>query len=109
LAAHGLGTALLRGVSNRARRLGKDGLECESRADDDYSIGFLKMAVVLPAWRRRGIATTLLRAQIAAAKRAELETLVAWERSEHVGRMYGAKLGFEPRTTTVGFRGPLLQ
>ena len=67
-----------------------------------------RMAVVLPEWRRRGIATLLLRAQLSAAKRAAIETVIAWGRSEHVGRTYGAKVGFEVQTETIGFRGPLL-
>jgi GNAT superfamily N-acetyltransferase len=216
----GIGAALLRDLSERARRLGKDGLECESRAHDEYSIAFLerrgfvesgrtakyvldlagydgsepvppegielalladrpdllpgmyevakatfpeiggyqalqaatfhkwqmyqlgsprtalemtpvalaggevigfatllrdddgrsaehRMAVVLPEWRRGGIATTLLQAQLAAAKRASIETVVAWARSTHVGQVYGTRLGFEPCAETVAFRGPL--
>jgi ribosomal protein S18 acetylase RimI-like enzyme len=66
-----------------------------------------RMAAVLPEWRRRGIATTLLRAQLAAAKRASVDTVIAWGRSDHVGQVYGTRLGFEPRTETIGFRGPL--
>jgi GNAT superfamily N-acetyltransferase len=216
----GIGSALLQDLSERARRLGKDGLECESRAHDDYSIAFLerrgfveagraakyvldlrafdgvdatapegvelatladrpellegmyevakatypeiggfqarqartlhewqlyqlgspgtaldmspvavaddrvigfatltlhangvsaehRMAAVLPEWRRQGIATTLLRAQLAAAKRAGVETVVAWARGEHVGHVYVTRLGFETCAETVAFRGPL--
>lgn len=217
----GIGTALLRRLSEHARGLGKEGLECEARGHDEYSIAFLdrrgfveqgrarkfvldlheadardapsppgvelvmlserprlvermyevatithpdlggfqarhadnflewqvyqlgspllalemtpvalsgeqvigfatlirgtdgrsaehRMAVVLPEWRRQGVATAMLRAQIVAAKRASLETLVAWERSEHAGRTYGHKVGFQPRGETIRFRGPLL-
>jgi GNAT superfamily N-acetyltransferase len=216
----GVGSALLQDLSDRARRLGKDGLECESRAHDDYSIAFLerrgfaatgraakyeleldafdgaepspppgielamvsdrpdllqgmyrvaevtfpemggyqarqarsflewqlyqlgspgialdmspiavaggevigfatlirrpdgrtaehRIAAVLPEWRRKGVATTLLRAQLAAAKRASIDTVIAWGRSRHLGVVYGARLGFEPRTETIAFRGPL--
>ena len=216
----GVGSALLRDLSDRARRLGKQGLRCESRAHDDYSIAFLerrgftatgsaakyeleldvfdgeeptppagvelamvsdrpdlveamyrvaevtfpemggyqaqqarsllewqlyqlgsprialdmspialaddevigfatlirqsdgrtaehRIAAVLPEWRRKGIATTLLRAQLAAAKRANLETVIAWARSGHAGRVYGTRLGFEPKAETIAFRGPL--
>jgi mycothiol synthase len=216
----GVGTALLRDLSARARTLGKDGLECESRAHDAYSIHFLerrgfieagrvseyvldlaeyddsetpkvdgvevvmlsdrpdlladmyavakvtfpevggyqaeqaatfhewqlyqfgsagaaldmtpialaggevigfatlirradgrtaehRMTVVRPDWRRRGIATLLLRVQLSAAKRAAVETVTAWARSGHAGQVYGTRVGFQPRTETVAFRGPL--
>lgn len=66
-----------------------------------------RIAVVSPRWRRRGIATTLLRAQVAAAKREGFESVIAWERSEHTGSVYGTKIGFSPRAETIGFRGPL--
>jgi GNAT superfamily N-acetyltransferase len=216
----GVGSALLRELSERARRLGKEGLDCESRAHDEYSIAFLerrgfvelgrsakyvldlsqyegpdpsqtegielamladrpdllpgmyevakvtypevggyqakqaeslhewqlyhlgspgtaldmtpiaiadgdvigfatlvrradgrsaehRICAVLPEWRRRGIATLLLQAQLAAAKRAALETVIAWGRSGHVGKTYGTKLGFEQQAETIAFRGPL--
>lgn len=216
----GVGSALLQELSERVRRLGKEGVDCEARAHDDYSVAFLerrgfvelgrsakyvlelerfdgadpvppegvelatlserpdllqgmyevarltypevggyqarqaetfgdwqlyhlgsprtaldmtaialaggrvvgfatlthgldgrsvehRIAVVLPEWRRRGIATTLLRAQLAAAKRAGIQTVIAWGRSKHVGVPYGTELGFETRTETIAFRGPL--
>ena len=216
----GVGSALLRDLSDRVRRLGKEGLECESRAHDDYSIAFLerrgfaatgsaakyeleldafdgheptppegvelamvaerpdllqgmyrvaeltfpemggyqakqaesfhdwqlyqlgsagialdmcpialagdevigfatlirrpdgrtaehRIAAVLPEWRRKGIATTMLRAQLVVAKRASLQTVIAWGRSRHAGLFYGTRLGFEPRAETIAFRGPL--
>jgi mycothiol synthase len=216
----GVGSALLRELSERARRLGKEGIECEARADDGYSVEFLKrrgfvefgrsakyvlelsryveaepvlpegirlallsdrpdllqgmyevakatypevggyqaeqartfhewqlyqlgsprlaldltplalagdevvgfatlirgldgrsvehrIAVVSPRWRSRGIATALLRAQVNAAKREGFETVIAWQRSDHVGSVYGTKIGFSPRAETIGFRGPL--
>lgn len=216
----GVGTALLRELSERARRLGKEGLDTESRAHDAYSIGFLerrgfvelgrsakyvlelstyeepeasqtegvdvvmladrpdllpgmyevaratypevggyqakqaeslyewqlyhlgspgtaldmtplalangevigfatlirradgrtaehRIAAVRADWRRRGIATLLLRTQLAAAKRAGVETVVAWGRSQHAGQPYGTSVGFEIQTETIAFRGPL--
>jgi N-acetylglutamate synthase-like GNAT family acetyltransferase len=216
----GIGAALLRELSERARRLGKEGLETESRAHDEYSIAFLerrgfvetgrsakyvlelskyegpvlsrsegvelamladrpdllqgmyevakltypevggyqakqaeslhewqlyhlgsprtaldmtpiaiaegkvigfatlirradgrsaehRICAVHPDWRRRGIATLLLQAQLAAAKQAGLETVIAWGRSAHVGQTYGTKLGFEQQAETIAFRGPL--
>ena len=66
-----------------------------------------RICAVLPEWRRRGIATLLLQTQLAAAKRAGLEAVIAWGRSAHVGSNYGTKLGFEPRGETIAFRGPL--
>lgn len=216
----GVGAALFRELSERARRLGKEGLVCESRAHDDYSISFLerrgfvetgraakfvldlgeyeavdpvppegvevamlaerpelvpdmyevaketypevggfqarqaerlqdwqlyqlgspgvaldmtplaiaegtvvgfatmnlqadgrsaehRIAAVRSEWRRRGIATFLLQAQLNAAKRAGVETVVAWGRSAHAGRTYGTRVGFESRGETIAFRGPL--
>jgi ribosomal protein S18 acetylase RimI-like enzyme len=38
----GVGTALLRELSNRARGLGKEGLHFEARADDEYSLQFVE-------------------------------------------------------------------
>ena len=66
-----------------------------------------RICAVLPDWRGRGIATVLLQEQLAAAKRAGVETIVAWGRSADVGRTYGTKLGFEPCGETIAFRGPL--
>lgn len=216
----GVGAALFREVSERARRLGKEGLECEARAGDGYSIAFLgrrgfvelgraakyaldlseyegpdssqteevelamlaerpdllagmyevakatypeaggyqakqaesvqawqlyhlgspgtaldmtpvaiadgevigfatmilqtegrtaehRMAAVRADWRRRGIATLLLHAQLGAAKDAGVETVIAWGRDGHDGSTYGAKLGFKPCAETISFRGPL--
>jgi ribosomal protein S18 acetylase RimI-like enzyme len=38
----GVGSALLGELSERVRRLGKDGLHLEARADDPYSLGFVE-------------------------------------------------------------------
>jgi mycothiol synthase len=216
----GVGAALLQNLSDRVRRLGKEGLECESRAHDDYSIAFLerrgfaatgsaakyeleldafdgaapsppagvelamvsdrpdlvpgmyrvaeatfpelggyqasqartlhewqlyhlgspgtaldmspialagdevigfatlirrsdgrtaehRIAAVLPAWRQKGIATALLQAQLVAAKQASVQTVIAWARSDHAGAVYWTRLGLEPRSETIAFRGPL--
>lgn len=67
-----------------------------------------RIAAVRADWRRRGVATLLLRTQLAAAKRAGLQTIIAWGRSEHSGQPYGTKLGFEIETATIAFRGPLM-
>ena len=66
-----------------------------------------RIAAVRADWRRRGIARLLLQAQLAAAKRAGLGTVVAWGRDGHAGRTYGADLGFEKHAETIAFRGPL--
>jgi GNAT superfamily N-acetyltransferase len=66
-----------------------------------------RIAAVRADWRRRGIATLLLRTQLAAAKRAGVETVVAWGRSQHAGQPYGTSVGFEIQTETSAFRGPL--
>ena len=61
-------------------------------------------------WRRRGVATALKRAQIAAAKRAGLERLLteSEERNEPMRRL-NEKLGFvpAPEWSMVVMRGPL--
>jgi mycothiol synthase len=216
----GVGAALLHELSERARRLGKEGLVCESRAHDDHSIAFLerrrfvetgraaklvldlagyeateasppegvelamladrpdllpsmyevakltypelggfqarqaerlqdwqlyqlgspgtaldmtplaiadetvigfatmnlqaggriaehRIAAVRAEWRGRGIATLLLETQLNAAKRAGVETVVAWGRTADVGKTYGTTLGFESRGETIAFQGPL--
>jgi GNAT superfamily N-acetyltransferase len=209
----GVGTALLREFSDRARRLGKEGLEVEARADDVYSVAFLerrgfvevdrwtqlvlgldthepldpapperveiawlsdrpdllealfdvaresqrdqtgsfqawqayelgdprilleltaialagdeaigyttfvrfadervgchRVLTVLPAWQDHGIGQALTKAQIAAAKRAGLETLFAWARPWQHHELYES-LGYEPRSVSIDFRGPLL-
>jgi mycothiol synthase len=66
-----------------------------------------RIAAVRADWRRQGIATLLLRTQLAAAKRAGLQTVIAWGRSEHAGQPYGTQLGFEIQSETIAFRGPL--
>jgi GNAT superfamily N-acetyltransferase len=66
-----------------------------------------RIAAVRADWRGRGVARRLLLAQLAAAKRARLETVVAWGRDGRTGKTYGAGLGFEERAETISFRGPL--
>jgi mycothiol synthase len=62
-------------------------------------------------WRRRGVATALKRAEIAAAKRAGFRRLVteSEERNEPMRRL-NEKLGFvpAPELSTVVMRGPLV-
>jgi mycothiol synthase len=69
------------------------------------------LTAVKRAWRRRGVATALKRAQIAAAKRRGYARLVteSEERNEPM-RNLNLKLGYrpEPSLSTVVLRGPLL-
>lgn len=67
------------------------------------------LTAVRRAWRRRGVATALKRAQIAAAKRAGFRRLVTGSEERNVAmRSLNAKLGYrpEPSLNTVVFRGP---
>ena len=67
------------------------------------------LTAVKRAWRRRGIATALKQAQIAAAKRAGFQRLITGseERNEPM-RSLNAKLGYtpEPQLNTCVLRGP---
>jgi mycothiol synthase len=60
-------------------------------------------------WRRRGVATALKRAQMAAAKRAGFRRLVTGSEERNVPmRNLNAKLGYlpEPSQSQVILRGP---
>jgi GNAT superfamily N-acetyltransferase len=67
----------------------------------------IRMAAVQPAWRRRGVALALLRAQLAAARASGLRRAIAWQRTEAVAGLVD-RLGFERSGSTVIFRGSLL-
>jgi mycothiol synthase len=73
---------------------------------------FHGLTVTRRDWRRRGVATALKHAEIAAAKRAGLERLLteSEERNEPMRRL-NEKLGFvpAPEWSTVVMRGPLAQ
>jgi len=79
---------------------------------DDYGdFGFHGLTAVKRAWRRRGVATALKRAQIAAAKERGFRRLVTGSEERNAPmRNLNAKLGFrpEPSLSTVELRGPLL-
>jgi GNAT superfamily N-acetyltransferase len=67
------------------------------------------LTAVKRAWRRRGVATALKRAQIAAAKRAGFRRLVTGSEERNIAmRSLNAKLGYkpEPSLNTLVFRGP---
>ena len=60
------------------------------------------------AWRGRGIATALKRAQIEWARSAGLERLVTTNDETNVPmRGINARLGYEPRPGAIVVRGPL--
>ena len=70
--------------------------------------GFHEMTAVRPAWRGRGIALALKRAQVASAKAAGLRKLAAVN-SEHNPAMQrvNERLGFVQEPAALHFRGPL--
>ncbi len=53
------------------------------------------------------VATVLACAQADRARELGLERIISWRRNEAIARVH-AELGFELRTTSIGFRGPLL-
>jgi len=66
-----------------------------------------RVLTVHPDWKARGVGAALTRAQIAAARRAEFTTLFAWARPWEHYELY-VSLGYEPRSTSIDFQGPLL-
>jgi GNAT superfamily N-acetyltransferase len=77
--------------------------------DDFGRHGHHGLTAVKRAWRRRGIATALKRAQIAAAKERGFERLVTGSEERNVPmRNLNAKLGYRPtpRLSVVVVRGP---
>jgi ribosomal protein S18 acetylase RimI-like enzyme len=73
----------------------------------DGVTGAHRITTVLPEWRRRRIGTALTCAQVAAAKRAGLGTLIVWQRTELTRRLHES-LGYRPRAVSIDFHGPLL-
>ncbi len=57
--------------------------------------------------RHEEVATALAGAQADRARELGIERIISWRRSETIARVHAA-LGFELRTTSIGFRGPLL-
>jgi GNAT superfamily N-acetyltransferase len=66
----------------------------------------VRMVTVNPEWRRRGVASALLAAQIEGARTAGLEHLCVWIPAEDPADLY-TKLGFERRARFVILDGPL--
>ncbi len=69
--------------------------------------GSNRVLTLLPAWHEQGIGEALTRAQIAGAKGAGLATLFVWARPGEQHDLYES-LGYEPRTASIDFQGPLL-
>jgi GNAT superfamily N-acetyltransferase len=72
----------------------------------DKTVGELRMVTVLPEWRRRGIASALLAAQAAGARRAGMRRLSTWVPDAGPDALY-RKLGFEQAARFVVLQGPL--
>src|SRR5919109_111705 len=109
----GIGSALLARISAHAKSLGKDSRQLEVRKSDEASRRFLAhrgFTAVKRAWRRRGVATALKRAQIAGATELGLERLVTASEERNLPmRSLNEKLGYRPDSgrSTVVMRGPL--
>ena len=70
--------------------------------------GWNSHTAVRRAWRRRGVATAIKRAQIEAAKSAGLTTLTTFSEKRNVPmRTLNEKLGYRPLPDQVRLRGPL--
>lgn len=69
-----------------------------------------RLTAVKRAWRRRGVATALKRAQIEAARRGGVRRLVTTNEERNVAmRSINEALGYrpEPRLSTIVVRGPV--
>jgi GNAT superfamily N-acetyltransferase len=70
--------------------------------------GFNSLTAVRRAWRRRGVASAIKRAQIEAAKAAGIEALTTFsERRNVLMRTLNERLGYRPLPDQLRFRGPL--
>ena len=72
----------------------------------DQQAGEHRAMAVVPACDVQGIAVALTQVQIAGAERAALETLFAWARPWEHQEAYES-LGYQPRTASIDFQGPL--
>lgn len=71
-------------------------------------VGWHSVTAVRRAWRRRGIATAIKRAEIDAARRAGLESLVTFSETRNVPmRTLNERLGYRPLAPQLRLRGPL--
>jgi mycothiol synthase len=70
--------------------------------------GFNSLTAVCRAWRRRGVASAIKRAQIEAAKAGGLTRLTAFSEKRNIPmRTLNEKLGYRPLPDQVRLRGPL--
>jgi GNAT superfamily N-acetyltransferase len=70
--------------------------------------GWNSLTAVRRAWRRRGVATAIKRAQIEAARRAGLEGLTTFsEMRNEPMRTLNERLGYRPLPSQLRLRGPL--
>lgn len=75
---------------------------------EDGKEGWHSLTAVARAWRRRGIARALKRAEIAAAKQAGLEGLTTFSELRNTGmRALNERLGYRPLPSQLRLRGPL--
>ena len=72
----------------------------------DPSVGEVRTIAVLPRWRRRGVATALLRMQISGARQAGMEQLRAWVSGGARAQLLRT-IGFEEATSFIELQGPL--
>jgi GNAT superfamily N-acetyltransferase len=74
----------------------------------DSRVGWHSITAVARAWRRRGVATAIKRAQIEAARKAGLEALTTFsEMRNEPMRTLNARLGYRPLPSQLRLRGPL--
>jgi N-acetylglutamate synthase-like GNAT family acetyltransferase len=73
----------------------------------DEASAEVRIVTVRPAWRRRGVASALLAAQIEGARARGLRRLCIWIPEHHPADLY-TKLGFERGLRFIILDGPLL-
>jgi GNAT superfamily N-acetyltransferase len=73
----------------------------------EAATGELRTVMVLPEWRRRGIASTLLHAQLARARDAGMRRVTVWVRHTQPIDLF-LSLGFRVEDGSILLRGPLL-
>jgi ribosomal protein S18 acetylase RimI-like enzyme len=73
----------------------------------DRTTGELRTVVVLPEWRRRGIASALLRAQLVKAAATGITSVIVWVRHNQPSDLFRG-LGFRVAQGAILLRGPLL-
>lgn len=87
----GVGTALLRTLSDRLRELGKDGLQVEARSDDAYSLAYLERRGFAEVDRWTKLVLELDRHEVGLDATGTEGVVIAWltDRPELVEGLYG--------------------